>query len=226
MKKIILLLLVFLLCGCSAEYQLNIKGDKIEENINLSINNAEIIDEELAPDMSLKSKDSIEYLKNGSLYPVLNNQIDTYERNVSDVDNVTTISLKYLYKKDQFQNSKVINECFEKKDISVDKGKISIHLYGKFSCLENNASALDFKIVTSNKVNSANIEYGILDNEYVWKIDSTNVNDVDIQIDLSTESKYMYYGARIVGILIIVLVAGAALYAYTKISKRKDINEI
>jgi len=193
MKKIILLFLFCLLCGCSTEYQLNIKGDKIEENIKLSINNSEIIDEELAPDMSLKSRDSIEYLKTGDLYPVLNNKLDVYERNVSEVDNVTTIDLKYSYKKDQFQNSKIINECFEKKEIYMSKGKISIHLSGKFSCLENKNETLDFKIVTGNKIDYANIEYGIFDKEYVWQIDSTNSNNVDIQNFIFKKNKNIFF---------------------------------
>lgn len=226
MKKFLILILLFLLCGCTSEYQLKINGDKIEENVKISINNSEIKEEELAPDMSIKSKESIEYLKTSDLYPVINNKKDVYEKEVTDVDNVTTINLKYLYKNDQFLNSKIINECFEKKNIKIDKGKISIHLSGKFSCLENEYNSLNFKIVTNNKVESANIDYGIFDNEYVWEISNSNKDNVDIQISLLTDSKYQYYGARILGIFLIVIVVGLAIFAYSKISNRKNINKI
>lgn len=226
MKKFLLLLIFCFLCGCTSEYQLNIKGKEIEENINLFIHNSEIVEEDLAPDMSLKSRDSIEYLKTSDLYPIEGNKRAIYDKEIEEIDNTTAIKLKYKYKNAEFKNSKVINECFENKNITISKEKISIHLFGKFSCLENDVSALEFKIVTNNKVESANIAYGMFDNEYIWKIDGANVKNVDIQIDLLTESKYEYYGVRVLGIILIIIVVVIGVYAYSKISNRKNINEI
>lgn len=226
MKKYFLILIVLLLCGCSAEYQLKIDGSKISEEINFSVVPAQFKEEELAPDLSIYSKDSLEYLKNADIPAIQGSQKYIYEKTVTEQDNLLYINLKYNYQNDQLQDSRVLNECFENNEIQMDKGKISIHLSGKFQCLNDSSDSAKFKIVTNNKVESANINYGVLDNEYVWEIDFTNRNNVDIQIDMLTESKYQYYGIRIIIGAVLLIMVGIGIFMYYKISNRKDINKI
>lgn len=226
MKKIFLIFIGLLLCGCSAKYQLTIDGDKISEKINFSVMPSQFKEEEDSPGSSIYSKDSLEYLKTADIYAIQNSQKYIYEKEVTEQDNLLYVNLKYDYSKDQFQESRFLNECFENKDIQIDKQKISVHLTGKFICLNDTSDSIEFKIVTNNKVKSANIDYGIFDSEYVWDINSSNASNVDIQIDLLTESKYQYYGVRILGVALVIIAIGLGFYIYYKISNRKDINKI
>lgn len=226
MKKKFMILMLLLLCGCSAKYQLTIDGSEITEEILFSIDQSKIIEEELAPDLSIYSKDSLNYLKNSNLYPIQDNQREIYEKTVTEEGNNLSFHLKYQYKQNNLEESRAINECFENKEVIVDDEKISIHLSGKFNCLNELNDKIEFKIKTNNKVQSANIAYGIFDNEYVWEINGTNSNNTDIQIELLTQSKIHYYGVRVALGIIILSLLGVILFAVIKISNRKNINEI
>lgn len=227
MKKIGIVFIVFLLCGCSTKYQLNIDGDKISEKINFSLQKSQFQEiSEDAPDTSIHSKDTLNYLNLYDIYAIKGSQRYVYEKQVFEDGDVLTYDLSYHYLNGQFKDSRLINECFENQDIVMDKNKISIHLSGKFKCLESTSDNFEFKIVTNNKVESANITYGILDKEYVWDINAENKNNVDIQIEMLAESKYKYYGVRIFIIALIVTVLFGGLFLYYKISNRENINKI
>lgn len=227
MKKLGIVFIVFLLCGCSSKYQLNIDGNKISEKINFSVAKSQFQEtSEDGPSSGIYTKDTLDYLNLYDIYAIKGSQKYSYEKQIAADGDILTYDLEYHYLNDQFKDSRVINECFENHEILIDKNKISIHLSGKFRCLGNMGDNLEFKIVTNNKIESANIDYGILDKEYVWNINEENKNNVDIQIDMLVESKYKYYGVRIFLIALIVVVLFGGLFVYYKISNRKSINEI
>lgn len=226
MKRFLLISILFFLCGCSATYQLKIDGDKISEKLEFYVIPSQFKEEELSPDLSIYSKDSFDYIKNANIPAMNNNDSAFYEKEIIEDENSLQVHLKYDFKKDQFQNSRIINECFENHDIVIDKNKISIHLTGEFKCLNDSGDNIEFRIITNNKIESANIDYGILDKEYIWNIDTTNRNNVDIRIDMLKESKYKYYGIRIFAITFVVIALFGGLFLYAKISNRGNINKI
>ena len=105
MKKIIPILVIFLfiLSGCSAEYNLEISNDKVKENINVEILDSDI--PKVDPNDEIEVNDRITPFIKNDQYPIFNDYKTKYKKKVKKVGDLTKITLNYTYSHDEFKRS-------------------------------------------------------------------------------------------------------------------------
>lgn len=226
MKKIFLAITILCLCGCSAKYTLSVNGNQVTEEIFIPVEKDKIYVEEDNLEMGTYSKDNIEHLLNSDIYVEDGKKSYVYEKNVKDENGFYNVTLTHIYERDRLKNSRVLNECFENTFIEETKNGLKIKLSGKFYCYDSEENSLDFVISTKNVVKSASVNHNMFTNEYVWKIDKSNRDNVNIEMNILYESKVSHYGVTIAAIIIgIIFVIGAGFIIY-KLVQRSKINEI
>lgn len=163
-KLLYLALLLFLLTGCSTEYNLTIANDSFIEE--LKVNNVKI--------------DNI----NDLILP-LNYDVDEY-----DIDKVkpgddgfynakldkNSYSLFNTFNYNSFLKSTLLNSCYDKVDVVKYNKKIYISTVGDFKCY-NNYKVDDVKvnIISKYKLVDTNAD-SIKNNVYSWNINKDNLD--------------------------------------------------
>ncbi|MBE6154112.1 MAG: hypothetical protein E7163_00850 [Firmicutes bacterium] len=172
MKRIIMLIVLLGVCGCSAEYNININKDNIEEVIKLQ---------------ALNNEDEIEYYnsnKNSSITPYFGTIDKFYD--ISFDDNIRTITLKYIYDDNIiYSYSKAFEGCFENSNIVTNESNEIIFQASGFLCqsydytdvlnLNVNVTVDDYDVVKHNANNVKN-------NIYSWNMVNGNFPDIYLKI--------------------------------------------
>ena len=221
MKKIICLLMIFVLTGCGAKYQINITDNKIEENINISIIPNSNSSEDLV-EMEVNSLDFINYIDKMDIKVLENGSSAIYDKLVTSDNGVYNINLKHTYDKEDYANSRVINECFENHIVTFNGKKTYIHLSGQFYCYDN--EDIEIVVNSKNKVESSNGKRS--GNSYKWIINGENYNNVDIEIKISDKDKVRYYIYFTVVIIAFVSLVFFGAKFYNSYINRNSINDI
>lgn len=226
MKKIFLTLAILCLCGCSAKYTLTVNGNKVTEEIYIPIEKAKIYEDEDYLDMGTYSKDNINNLLNNDVFVEDGKRGYVYNKDVKDENGFYKITLSHDYEIGRLTNSRALNECFENTLIEETKKGLHIKLSGKFYCYDSDENSLDFIISTKNVVESASVSHNMFTNEYVWKIDKTNRDNVNIEMNILYKSKASHYGVKIAAIIIGIMFVACVGFIIYKLVERPKINEI
>ena len=221
MKKIICLLMIIVLTGCGVKYQINIKDDSVEETIDVS---TLIIKNQSsnAVEVDYDSMEFIDSIRNMNIPAINNSTSSFYEKEITNDGNLYNISLSYEYKKDDYVNSRTINQCFENHKVEFDGNKAYIHLSGKFKCYDGE----DIEIIISspNKVLKTNGKKS--GNSYKWVINKDNYDNIDIEFKTSGMPK----GTNTILIIVCLIVfAGISIFVIDFILKylrSRNINDI
>ncbi len=218
MKKIFIIFTILLLCGCSATYNLEISNDSFKENVSIFFDKEST---EVSNYEDIESDDKITpYINND--YSALVNKKDNYKKKVIDGDNYTNVILDYKYNEKTFENSNLLNNCFENFSF-VNKKTYLIKTSGMFYCLYEDQDEVTINIKTNNKVLQSN-ETSKTGNVYTWKINSSNVNNTDIVFEVEKGfpmKKFLIYFA-IVSLSAFIIIVLLTLI----LNKRKRNNEI
>ena len=212
MKKILLLFIFFLVCGCSANYNLEIANNSFKENIDIRILKSEI--------PASTNNDGVEV--DDQITPFINEQTPAffkikdkfYSKKVYEQDDHYNINLSYKYTFDEFKNAYSINSCFENIEIS-GEDIYYINLKGMFYCLYSDS--VDIKIKTNNDVINHNADRRE-GNTYIWSIHNGNINNVNILFEVSKDIKNKSIILEISIITILLIILGIVL----KIVKKKN----
>lgn len=222
MKKVVLAIIsVFILTGCTAEYNLN-----IDDNMNE-------FDESLSVKTSSASSD-YDYVKNFNEFKPIDYKITGYSEVNEKMDGVTyynfdndydddQASFKYYYNmnKSEFLSSAIIHNCFSEINYIKNDDGITLKTNGKFTCFDK-YPPLDKVIVniTTNKKVIKNNADSISGNIYTWNIykgnetntimltfENTENNNINESDDISTKLKIILItlGAFIVVIIGIII---------------------
>lgn len=176
MKKILLLIcLVFIVTGCSHEYEINF-GKKIDEKIVLNYNtNLYELSSQIDGDSLYVEKELVE-----SDIPALVSSNGFYDKKLEVMDNKTKVTLKYSYDYENFEKSYLIDHCFEKKTFVNDDEYYYVSLGGSFDCYS--ASGFTLKVKSEYEVinqNADKYDKGY----YIWNIATENSdNRVEFQV--------------------------------------------
>lgn len=231
MKKIILLVLsIFILTGCSAEYTLiyennifkenlkfmSLKSDSFINNINNNYNRNFFVNYKL----ELGNMDESEYIRDyGGIY----------NKNIIDENNNYGLELKYDYDTtdNNYINSAIVYNLFE--DFSVSDN--IIRATNIKNIFESYDGLKEIKIVFSTdkqviKINSDELKEG----NYYWYINKDNYKDKNIEIYLSESENNLitsdgYLSGNIIkyilmGIVIVFLIS--ILVIYEKVKKSNN----
>ena len=176
MKKLFILFgVIFLLTGCTGSYEINF-GDVIDEKIVLTYD-GDLYDfvKDIDGDSAYVEKELLE-----ENIPSLKDFSGYYDKKVELVNNNTEITLNYSYTYDNFENSFLIDKCFEKSSFINNSDYYYVSLGGFFDCYNTGDFVLkvksDYEIIEEN---SDRYEDGY----YIWDIKNTNDdNKVELQV--------------------------------------------
>ena len=196
MKKIFaLFILLLILCGCHANYNVYIDKDSISEEI----------------DVSMENNDTYMIFANNDAYPMHSNFDKKYEKNVTYDDNMINMNVKYTYTPLEFANANSFNQCFNDKTVEVDNED-----YYYFRLTDMNRCFLvanfDVNIKTNNKVLYNNAD-SVKGNTYTWHVNEENMKNVLIEIKIDKKHvddsgsmifAYIMFGVIFVGIIFLI----------------------
>lgn len=177
MKKMLFLLFVLFLSGCSATYNLEIKNSKFNEKIEI--------------DASKESE--LNYFKNNDLYSIMSNYNNFHKYN-KKIENSLKAHLSYNYNFDEYKNATVLNSCFNAYSIIKEKDYYILSTSTGLKCVKEENSVLlnNLKIVikTNHKVIKSNADK-IDKYTYIWNIDQKNYDTKEIYLKFY-QDKYVF----------------------------------
>ena len=216
-NKIIILLSLLLLTGCTVNYNLEINKDTLNETITGTVTKEESSQESNATGLS-----TVYSIINEDQKPVYNKE-ELYQKELKESGNNINYTFKYNYNIEDFVNSTIINTGFENKEIEEIDNYYSIRLSGNFYCLYS--KKINIAVTSNLKVASNNADK-IKDNTYIWTIDK-NTTNIELVVDKNTPyTKPIKRGIsstfRIVCFIVLVVLSSLAYILY----KKKNSSEI
>ena len=149
-NKIIILLSLLLLTGCTVNYNLEINKDTLNETITGTVTKEESSQESNATGLS-----TVYSIINEDQKPVYNKE-ELYQKELKESGNNINYTFKYNYNIEDFVNSTIINTCFENKEIEEIDNYYSIRLSGNFYCLYS--KKINIAVTSNLKVASNNAD--------------------------------------------------------------------
>lgn len=242
MNKIKLLYCIILsifLVGCTANYNVNIKEDTVEETVEFDEKDSSKWNSRIFTYNDMTYRMSVDnemawptnsiYQQAGNPYePVKMDGIEYYEKEL--INNSTSLGIKYNYtfSFDDYNNSNAAKTCF--KNFSFGNGKTIIDIYAKDAtqCFYNrplldkiniNLTSEKYKVISHNADS-------IKDGKYTWEINSKNASKKEIKMTLTKDENYVEnknsieksssFAIVVVIVIFIVIVGGIILYLYVK----------
>lgn len=210
MKKIILLILLcFTLTGCTINYNLDINDDNFKETITGSVYNSELTNDDNSINM-------YSFLINTEQNAFYNNDNIFYNKTTNNIDNKIDFEYNYTFTSNNFNNSRIINECFDNHVFEYKEGIYYLVVSGKFNCYYTNTNiniTTDYKVISNNATDKK-------DNTYTWTINEENKDDVYffITIDKTNNNKisFEWNTFKTIGLIIILLLSGICIYFIKK----------
>lgn len=233
-KYLFVLILPFILCGCNAEYNLEIVDDEYKEELNVTAsedNSTNLI----AYDMSIKQYNDF-YLEkpipasmNITIFSEDNKEaegVKYYQKEDLTTEDITGIKFKNTFTKEEYEKSRIVNESYNRFLIGTIDGNVVLSTGEVFKYFKE-VPILDtvtVNIKTNHKVIKNNADE-VKDNVYTWYITKDNYENKPIEFQFSKEEKVSNYdnviGKTILKVVIIIisiiLVLGlAALFIFVK----------
>ena len=166
MKKNILYLalLLFLLTGCSAEYNLTIANDSYKEELNVDNVKIDNISDLILPlDYEIDEYD-IDMVKPGD---------DGFYSAKLDKNGY---SLFHTFNYNSFIKSTLLNSCYDRVDVVKNSKKIYISTVGSFRCYDNyKVDDIKVNVISKYKLVDTNAD-SIKNNVYSWNINRDNLD--------------------------------------------------
>lgn len=226
MKKIILIICLFLLSGCTIDYNLEIKDSKLNESLDFEVTEQDYTNYVNAQE----EKENLNLNEYFDKTEILSFRQDVTNKHKKIINNVTDgIKAKYTYEYDysNFINSYIINNCFEKYIILNDENYYYIKLSGKFNCYYDKTAiniTTDRKVYNENSNNKNN-------NTYTWEINDSNKDSISILFQISkkynnnVDSNIKDKSSSSILVIILSCLLGlviAGIFVYIKYSKMNN----
>lgn len=215
-KGILLWLLIFLLTGCTVNYDLKIESNKIEENISGSISKDLYEIKETDTDVNIFYS-----IINFDQYPLLKGN-DVYHKTIVNTEDGVDYNFKYKYN-NNFDQSRLLNTCFENVVFKESDQYYYVKLSGDFYCLYSDQIVIN--VNTKYVVFDHNADK-VKNNTYTWIIDdnSTEINATiskEIINDLDdVKNKPNYF--RIVSFVVLIVLSLITYLLYKKKNSNKN----
>lgn len=185
-RKIKLLLLVcfmFLVSGCSAEYNLVINDESMTEDINAIFSKES--ESELASRM--------ETIRRTSFYNLDTRENEYYTFNKSEDENNIILNYRYKYSGNDLYKSEAASRCYYKRVVNVTDQYITINTDDQVACLykdgQKEIDNITVNIKTRLKVLENNAD-SVNDDTYTWYINDSNYTNKPISIKLEKGTAY------------------------------------
>lgn len=218
MKKITLIFIIILCTACSANYDIIVSDNSIEEKSSILINKNEEDYDKLISELNANLYGAIESI---------NNKDSLLLQNI-DNDNEYGINYYNKYNFNNYNQSILLKECYENVDVYITNGYLNINTSDNFKCFEyyNYLSNINITVKTEYKLSG---NYDRKDgNTYIWNIDKTNYSGKPIKLsikinknNISNQSNVSkFFDIIIYLIIIIILVSFVVIYNKVKKSNK------
>lgn len=212
MKKIIFLLLIcLLLTGCTVNYNLDINDNNFKETLAGNVLNTELNNNDNT-DINMFS-----YLITGDQPAFYKNDNIFFNKTTNNTTNGIDFDYSYTFNEYNFNNSRIINECFDNHIYEYKDNTYYLVVSGKFNC--NYSEKTNINITTDYNV-TANNAQTIKNNTYTWTIDENNKDNIYffITIDKTKKSNFdfQWNTFKTIGLIIIILLSGICIYFLKK----------
>lgn len=210
MKKIIsLILMLVLLTGCEATYNLQIDGDDISENINIYTTDMANINTPMSDYGDLSLKELFD-MQQDSFYTVYYNDesYNPYEEekqsnvkyyNQEAISTNSRYGMNYTYKftSDDIVRSRAINTCYNTFTVNKSNNIYSLSTNNLAKCFKNYTllDRLTINIKTSNRVMVQNAD-SVNNDTYTWIITKDNYNNKSIRLSYTTSNTNLEYNEQ------------------------------
>ena len=179
MKKIIMVITILLLTGCSANYNLDLTTSKPKESLN-------IIEEN-------NNDDYFDYLKNyNELVQAIYNPQDSdtlevdptlkyYDLYNMSTDNKANLMFEYSFNNKELNSTNIIKTCYEEVLLTNNSSKLDIKTSPKFLCFDKyiTLDSVLINIKTDKKIINNNAD-SINGNVYTWNINKDSAQNKPI----------------------------------------------
>lgn len=225
MKRIFLIALLFVITGCTVNYDLNIDSDYIDEKVNINL-----LDDDFSD--SAEVEEQLNYKKR-----VYNDNNFYYNSKVLATADGYEVTYSYKHDVNNYGQSSFVEKCYGQKTITTTDDLIKINTNPVFYCLimEDGfyADAVDINITTQLKVQDHNADE-VIGNTYKWHIDESNYQNKPINMVLKKDKTAQEIAQNIVDkipnkeiiyVCLFILLSAIIIYIYVK-HKQKIKNEI
>lgn len=211
-KRVILILSLLLLTGCTINYDLEFTGDKFVENIYGTVTNKEL---------ELKDNSTGINIYRNMLYEeqkAFVNRDNLYTKTITEGNEEVNYNFTYTYSRDNFQDSRIVNSCFSNSVLEETDEFYYIDLSGSFSCLYSDQIKINVK---SDYMIIENNADKVKDGVYTWIIDDEDSADIFLTISKTTKSsvtkdKKGVSTFKIVGFVVLVILSVITYFLYKK----------
>lgn len=214
-KIILMIFCLFILSGCSATYEINIKDDKIIENLKVIETDKSLFDK--VNDTGWTIRDSFNSILQEDIFSV-------EEYKVKSLESEDQLGIEYSSTEESLLNSSVLNQCYTNPIVNKEDDVVTIDTGSNFNCYDYYDNLDNIKIVlkTNHKIISTNADF-VDGDSYIWNITKDGNKQLVISYYDSIVNNSTDYKTIIIIISIIVLL-GIGLYFI--IRKYKKTNEI
>lgn len=236
-KLIYCLILSIFLVGCTANYNVNITENGVEETVEFTENDSSKWDDIIFPHTDITYRSSVMenvnwptgsfYQRGGNPYePIKMDGVEYYNQELISNNDSLGIKYNYTFALDDYNESNAVRSCF--KNFSFGNGKETIQIYAKdaSNCFNARKMLENIKITltSSYKVVSHNADK-VENEKYIWNVEAEDADDKKIEMILAKDENYVseeekqnnnYLTIIFVAGIFIVIIGGAALYLYFK----------
>lgn len=208
MKKKILFLLILLITGCSANYNLNIENDNFEESIDVIVPS--------------NDKALISHLNSFEQY--INENV-IYDKKMKEEDISTNFNYSHTYSFNDFQNRE--NPCFLSSNLYQDNGIYTI-FSNDFVCFESfdmKADSYTINISTNYNVINNNADK-VNGNTYIWNFKKNNYKNKSIIFQYSKTKKEVNNFKIIQTVLVSISISLLLFLSIIILKKYKQKDEV
>lgn len=221
LKRIVILsLFSFFLCGCTAQYNLEIKDDEFRENIKINFDS--------------NDQGAYEYFSENKFYAIMDG-VSNFKEYKKENENKENINFSYTYEGLEFNKATSLSSCFEAYNVMDENGYYIISTSKGLTCAREEDTILlddlDVVIKTNHivKENNADEVDGYI---YTWHFDKNNYDKKSIYIELEKDKYVFNYENEFVKELllyfsIIGIIVGVSIFMLVRFKKKnKKNNEI
>ena len=198
-KVFVLICCLFLLSGCSAEYNLTINNSTMEEDINAIFDKA--TESELASRM--------EKIRRSSFYNYDTRENEYYDFTKREDDSSIILNYNYQYTGNNLYKSEAASSCYYKRIVNVTDKYITIDTDKQVTCLykDGNREIDDITVnirtdLTVLENNADEVNNGV----YTWYINDKNYSNKPISIKIEKQEAGEPFDIESISVLIVVIV--------------------
>ena len=188
-KCLILVFLIFMMCGCTAEVNLDISDNKIRESVDITFYQNVLYPKDI---IKTSFRNYIPVYAKNLIVDTMPDEplegIDYYTKKETDLGNGYKFNYSYDFNINEYKNARTVKDGFRSYNISFNRDDHTISLFAEGTLLYFNEypelEEVKINIKTDYLVKENNAD-NVKDNTYTWVFKKDDVKSINMLIDTS-----------------------------------------